>query len=374
MTSAIRLAVAVAAGLAASGCGNGDAHRASPAGRAFVEADRLFRTDASWLGADAAYSIPLAGDRVLWLFGDTFVATSARNVRSESKMVRNTVAIQAGADPRVASMAFRWGKGAGGGPESYFPDGDGGTWYWPGHGVRLAEGPLVVFLATIRGTPGEGLGFASAGWALAIVGDPSGDPADWKPRIVGGPAASFDAVPAAAVLREGAHVVGLAIKQNGTHSGALVRWPVALLARGDLAGAEWWAGPDRGWVAEARLGPGGPAFVIDDAGPECSLHRDARTGGFVHVASYGFGATTIGVRTASSLTGPWSAPTIAFRPPESDGPRPFVYAGKAHPELAAPTPDDLLVTYATNSFEFGDLFRPEGAVLYWPRFVAIRIR
>jgi hypothetical protein len=113
--------------------------------------------------------------------------------------------------------------------------------------------------------------------------------------------------------------------------------------------------------------------VIDDAGPECSLHFDARTGVFVHVATYGFGATTIGVRTAPSLTGPWSAPQTVFRPVESDGPRPFVYAGKAHPELTGPEPGDLVVTYATNSFEFGDLFGPAGAALYWPRFVAVRI-
>ena len=60
---------------------------------------------------------------------------------------------------------------------------------------------------------------------------------------------------------------------------------------------------------------------------------------------------------------------------ESDGPRPFVYAAKAHPELSGPEPDDFVVTYATNSFEFGDLFTPDGAKsLYWPRFVAVKIR
>ena len=61
-----------------------------------------------------------------------------------------------------------------------------------------------------------------------------------------------------------------------------------------------------------------------------------------------------------------------YRPPESNGPRPFVYAAKAHPELVGPEAADLVVTYATNSFEFDDLFTPQGArALYWPRFVLV---
>jgi len=92
------------------------------------------------------------------------------------------------------------------------------------------------------------------------------------------------------------------------------------------------------------------------------------------VASYGFGATEIGLRTALAPTGPWSAPAFVYRPPESDRPRPFVYAAKAHPELVGPEPTDLVVTYATNSFAFADLLTKQGEqILYWPRFVAVRI-
>ncbi len=151
----------------------------------------------------------------------------------------------------------------------------------------------------------------------------------------------------------------------------------AVLVTGDtdLAdSAEWWAGDGRGWVPEASLGEGGPAFVLDDAGSECSLHRDERSGWFIHIASYGFGASTIGLRTAPALTGPWSPPVVVYRPPESDGEQPLVYAAKAHPELAGPDAADLVVTYATNSLEFGDLFTREGACsLYWPRVVLVKI-
>ena len=345
----------------------------SHTGRAVPEADRIFRQEPRWLGADAALSIPLSENRILWLFGDTFVATSDTHLRSESEMIRNTVAIQKGKDPRTASIKFYWREDDDALPASFFPE-QGKQWYWPGHGVRLEKGPLIIFLYRMVATPGQDLGYSAIGYAVAIVHNPD-QPADrWNLEVFDVAPSGFDAIPATAALRDGAHVVALAIRQAGTHAGALVRFPVKALSKGDVSSAEWWAGDERGWVAEAALGDGGPAFVLEDAGSECSVHWDARTGSFVHVASYGFGASTIGVRTAPQLTGPWSSPITVYRPPESDDPSPFVYAAKAHPELIGPDASDLLITYATNSFELADLLTELGTQsLYWPRFVAVPI-
>jgi hypothetical protein len=344
-----------------------------PAGRAFTKAETLFHQDPRWMGADAALSIPLGNGRTVWLFGDTFVATTDAHVRSESAMVRNTVAIQTGEDPRTASITFHWRQDSDGLPASFFPE-RGENWYWPGHGIRLDEGPLVIFLYVLVATPGQGLGFASTSYAIAVIDNPDAPAETWHPRIVDIAPSTFDAVPATAVVQDGAYIVTVAIRQAGTHAGALVRYPTALLAEGVVDDPEWWAGDERGWVPESSLGASGPAFVLDDAGSECSLHWDERTGSFIHIASYGFGASTIGLRTAAELTGPWSSPVVVYGPPESDGPRPFVYAAKAHPELVGPNAADLVITYATNSFEFGDLFTPQGArSLYWPRFVLVRV-
>lgn len=358
----------------ATGCTSLQSPPIDPVGRAFTEAEALFHQDPLWLGADGALSVPLANERTLWLFGDTFVATSKAGLRSESEMVRNTVAIQTGDDPRSATMTFHWRQDSDGTPASFFPE-NGERWYWPGHGVRLDEGPLVLFLYAIIEKPGEGLGFANAGYAIAVIDNPDASPDRWNPRLVEATPGVFDVVPATAVVRDGDYIIAVAIRQEGTHAGALVRFATAQLAQGDISHAEWWAGEKRGWVSEDSLGVDGPAFVLDDAGSECSLHWDDRTGSFVHIASYGFGASTIGMRTAPELTGPWSSPGVVYRPPESDGPRPFVYAAKAHPELVGPGNADLVLTYATNSFEFGNLFTPEGASsLYWPRFVVVQMK
>jgi len=40
---------------------------------------------------------------VLWLFGDSFVASKRGQQRSDSRMIRNTLAIQTGYDPSGAS-------------------------------------------------------------------------------------------------------------------------------------------------------------------------------------------------------------------------------------------------------------------------------
>ncbi|HET6280341.1 MAG TPA: hypothetical protein VFH73_05230, partial [Polyangia bacterium] len=123
-----RLIGLIALGIGA--CGSAPATsptRPAVSAAAWPEAAELFHKEPRWLGADAAYSVPLGADRLLWLFGDTFIATSAANVRTESVMVRNTVAVQTGTDPVSAAITFHWRETATG-PKSFLPE-DGERWY-----------------------------------------------------------------------------------------------------------------------------------------------------------------------------------------------------------------------------------------------------
>src|SRR5262249_42558186 len=144
---------------------------------------------------------------------------------------------------------------------------------------------------------------------------------------------------------DGDQLVALAT-EGDWHDGRLARWPLASVAAGDLDHPQWWTGDT--WTDEIAL-TGPPAIVLPDGGSECSLHQ--QDGYWVYTASRGFGATTIAIRTAPALTGPWSDFGDVFRPPEDDVADPFVYAGKAHPFLSGP---GLVVTYADNSFTFSD--------------------
>lgn len=356
----MRVRVALAA-LLAAGCAD-DAWVPVVASETWPEADALFRNDPRWLGGDGAYSIPLGDERVLWLFGDSFVAKGNQPERSDSEMVRNTVAIQTGADPTAASLSFAWRTDPDGSPAPFFAD-QGDEWHWPGHGVRLPAGPLVVFLLVQRPSAG-GLGFEEAGWRVVTVDNPDDPPLAWKLSWHEG---SKAAALGTAALLDGDFVYATASARGSAHEGWLARFSSAELSQGKVAPA-WWGGASLGWGAAT------PAAIISDIGSECSVHFEPRVGAWLHVASRGFGATTIAVRSSKKLVGPWSPPEDVMTPPESHGPDPFVYAAKAHPELVAPSADDLVVTYATNSFDFAELFTPEGQEeLYWPRFVRLTL-
>lgn len=364
MRAAARVA---AAGLALVAACTGPGPAAAPEARPWPEAEAAFRTDPRWLGGDACYSVPLGEGRILWLFGDSFVDPAGSGDRRRSRMVRNTLAIQHGADPAAARVTFHWGEAGDGAPAAFFAD-DGEHGYWPLHGVRLEGGPLLLFQTVVRATPGEGLGFAIDGWRIRRIDGVDGEPARWRATALRPPPTPFPCTVGTAVWRDGDHVVALGTGGGAVHTGLLCRFAVAdLLA--DRVAPQWWNGS--AW-APADAAPG-PAFVMPEAGPECSLHRE-RDGSWLHVTSRGFGATTLALRSAPAPQGPWGELTPVYTPPESRGPRPFVYAGKAHPELDA-GPGWLAVTYAANAWDFAALFTPDGQrELYWPRFVRLRRR
>lgn len=347
--------------LAAIGCAASAPASVTFTAQPWPEADALFRRDPRWRGADAAFSISLGGARSLWLFGDTFVGTTG--MRRGAKMVRNTVAVQTGADPTHAEIAFQW-RGDDAQPASFFAE-ENDHWFWPGHGIRLKD-TLVVFLSSVHATPGQGLGFAVDGWRAAVVDNPDAPAAAWQPRFVTPQGAPAGFVVGQGVLRDGDWVTALAIREPGDHAAALVRWNADALAAGRIDEAQWWAGAARGWMPAPELG-GAPALVLADAGSECSVsaHRNE----LVHVSSLGFGATTIAVSLADHLEGPWSAAKTVFRPPESERAGAFVYAAKGHPELEGA---DLVMTYVANTMA-GLNALLDDETIYYPRFVRLTI-
>ena len=311
----------------------------------------LFHRDPRWLGSDGDYSVPLHDGRILWLFGDTLIATTPAHVRTAAAFVRNTVAIERGDNPVNASMRFYWGKSHGG-PRSYFPE-EGRRWFWPQHGIRLGRA-LLVFLDRVRETQGPpGFNFEGVGWRLAVIENPSSSPARWRVRVVIPPVALMRFEVGKALNRVGHYVVSLALGKRD--EGYLVRWRVADLAAGSVDRAQWWQS-GHGWRSATARG-GAPTPIIRDAGPECSLTFDPMLDRWVLVRSQGFGSTTIVASFARKIEGPWSRQRLVFRPPESNEANPNVYAAKGHPEL---TGADLVVTYATNT-----------ATDSYPRFVRL---
>jgi hypothetical protein len=330
---------------------------------AWREADRLFRGDPHWRGADVASSVDVGGGRTLWLFGDTWIDPSGNGTRQGAHMVSNSLGVQEGSDPSTARMSFHWGRAADGGPDAFFPDRDGES-LWFGSGVRV-EDRLVLFLGrTVRNT-GSGLGFDHVGWTAMLVENPDDEPPAWRLRALTTPPNPFGIlVGFAASFRMGDHVYALGSPNPlKTHPIFAVRWPVHRVRQGELADPEWWAGERVGWVADTSSVQRWPLF--DHAQTELTVHQDPGTGRLLAVHTQGFGSADIVMRAAPTLTGPWSAPRMIYRPPEYYRHQVMIYAGKAHPHLAGA---DLALTYATNSFRFADHADPS---IYFPRFVRL---
>lgn len=318
------------------------------------EADKLFRSDPRWLGADGAFSLDLGNGRVLWLFGDTFVARRRGDTRKDAAFVHNTVAIQTGYDPSHASIRFYWRmrKGA---PSEIYPS-EGHVWMWPSGGIRVG-GKLLLFCTRVA-TEGKkkSLGFRLAGWNAYIVARPQEEPPAWTLEKVAEDRGNV--IMASAVLREGGFVYLFGTSEP-EHDLYLARCSINEIERGRFDALEWWSGSS--WqVSESERDP-----VMHAVGTEASVQRSPR-GGYLEINSRGFGATDIVMRTAPRLEGPWSAPQTIYRPPESDCANAFVYAGKSHRELLG---GDIVITYASN----GDDERlAKDMSIYFPRFVRVQ--
>ena len=322
------------------------------------EADQLFRSDPRWRGGDAAFSVDLGDGRVLWMFGDSFVAKKAGATRRQSAFIRNSVAIQTGYDPSHATIKF-YSAMRRGNPADFAPP-EGATWFWPLHGIRL-ENRLLLFYVRMASDPNKNsLGFQSVGWNAFMVDDPDAEPSKWKPRKLKGPEAQGKMLVGMSVIRDGEHVYAFVLN-DVEHHAYLLRWLVSEAIAGRLSSPQWWCGAGEGW----QENPAHRQMVIRNAGSEFSVQRDPHGGGFIEVNTAGFGATTIVFRRAPRPEGAWSEPQMLYRPPESDAPDAFVYGGKGHPELSGA---DLIVTYTANG---SDERLVTDMSIYFPRFVRV---
>lgn len=110
-----------------------------------------------WAGGDQASTVALPDGRILWLFGDTLLATpSATGTPTDVRMSHSSLLIQ-------DAGCFEPVNGPGGG--SVIPDPSADTWYWPQQAVVDGD-RLWVTALRVRGDSGS-LDFALQGVDLA---------------------------------------------------------------------------------------------------------------------------------------------------------------------------------------------------------------
>lgn len=345
--------IAIASCFCLASCGDSSPIRSA---ERWPEADLLFQRDPRWIGGDGAYSCDLGKDRVLWLFGDSLIAKDASRSREKSWFIRNSIAIQRGYDPTNAMIGFSWGT-RDGHPGSFFPE-DGSAWFWPGACMRTGK-VLVIFGQWLVKSGAGQFGFHASGTAAFVVDNPDDEPAAWH-AVDAHPPAQGDAL----ILGTAGFATAEYIYAYGgigpTHDYALARFATADAQKADLSHGEFYTAGQ--WSAATAV----PSPIFANGAPESSVYFEPKRSEYLMFQSEGFGATTLAVRSAPAPEGPWSAPHSFIRPPESYEEGAFVYAGKAHPELAGA---DAVVTYVPSRLE--DDPRPSPDDYYYPHFVKV---
>ena len=329
--------------------------------------DRLFQRTNGWTGADGDFAVSLTNGLVLWLFSDTYIGEVRDGHRVHGAMVNNSAAWQHGLDPASARVEFFHGRAADGKPASLIIPADGHGWFWLFDAV-MVRGILYLFLQQIEHTDTASVfGFRQTGAWLGEVANPLDPPDRWRitqrrlpfAHFGGGVNQDFGS----AVLATNGFVYIYGVREHpGTDK-------QMILARApDLGLADFTAWQFRtatGWTNDIAA----VANLCPELASEYSVSRLPALGRYVLVCTENGMSEKIVVRTAPEPWGPWSAPTVVYRCPDTSwGGRIFCYAGKAHPMLAT-NPNELIVTYAANSYDMAQVM--QDARLYWPRFVKI---
>jgi hypothetical protein len=329
-----------------------------------------------WLGADAAYSIPLSEGKSLWLFGDTFVGGRSATVRTDhSPMPRNSIGISQ-CDHQRCTIDYFWTRMYRPHPRAFF-DLAGADWFWPLDGF-IAQGKLYVVLEEMR-TAGTGaFGFANNGITLATIANFHDSPSQWKiqyQKVLAGDMA----VPGVAVvagqpnfnpypkdLGGAAWVYFFTLRKLDHHSElALTRLPIDRLDRAAqtaggwqyLSGNENW----QAWMTHGTL-PDDAKTVMHAGYTEFTVRYHAAEAKWVAVApSTVLGEGRAVYSLAPAIDGPWQEQQTLLLYPEMKKDNPdhtanlICYAAKEHPEFEST--GSLMLTYACNSLVEEEVFK-----------------
>jgi hypothetical protein len=320
------------------------------------EADQLFRRDPRWRGGDGAWSIDLGNARSLWIFGDSFIDPEGET-RESSFFIRNSIAIQQGADPTTADMTFYWQTTAQGQPTAYFPN-SGNIWYWGGAGAVI-DNKVVLFQQGNQLDAQNNV--VRAPTRAVLIGNYTGDPSTWTQQwydvppdpsgYIWGPHYAFT---------YGSHLYVYATRPPAATGGsantaALLRFTKSNAKVGNFTKPQWWTGSQ--YVVDGQ-----PATLWDPS-TQYSVH--ALPSG-EHLAIMGGIAYGPGLfATAPDRSGPFSPFQTFYVPPESswggDGGGVLNYLWHAHPQL---TGAPVVATYSTHGL---NVLQDESP--YYPKFV-----
>ena len=339
---------------------------ATPAG----DLDAIFARQKGWVGADGNYSVQIAPDRILWFYSDTWIGEIAGGRRENCVLVNNSVGVQTG-ERGESRVEFFWGTTAAGKPAALFVPDDGHGWFWL-FGGTFAGGRLHLLLWQMEKASGPAaFAFRNVAVWHAEVTNPQDPPPQWRTTLRKLPFTELSpdrrVLFGSAVLSHDDQVYVYGVDERPLDKSFGRRMILARVGTGEMATFDRWRfWSADGWASDfRRVQP-----LAAGMATEYSVTRMAAWGKFVAVTSDVFLSPNIVARVAEEPWGPWSEPVPLYTCQEPTWSKSiFCYAGKAHASLSSP--GELVISYAANSSDFGELF--SNPRLYWPRFVRVKV-
>jgi len=334
--------------------------------------DALFERHSGWTGADGAYSVALADDKFLWLFGDTWYGEVREGRHLDAVIIRNSIAIQRGRMSAGASMQFYTGRSPAGSSRAFIQPDDNRGWFWIYDGI-IAGQELYLFLVRIESTADrESFGFKIVGSQLGHVANPGDVPANWRlarHRIPWGRfSAAGDTLFGSSLLKADKHIYIYGTTEDVDGE---IRRKSMILARvpeTELDQFDQWRFYSAGkWSTDFNQSSG----LCRDMANEFSVSYLPAIDKYIVVYTEKGFSKNIAMRLAPDPWGPWSAPRRIYACPEAERSQDvFCYGAKGHPDLSS-APDEIIITYVANSLDFAKV--AGDATLYRPRFLRVRI-
>ncbi|MHC4596101.1 MAG: protein kinase domain-containing protein [Planctomycetota bacterium] len=339
------------------------------ASRPLPEYDALFTRTEGWTGGDAVYSVALADDITLWLYGDTWIGDVVDGRHNGATMVNNTIGLQRGKDPTTASVKFFWGTTKEGKPAAFIRPTDGTGWFWIGDGI-VADGKLYLFAGQIVKTDEKGTwGFKYIETWLVEVENPHDEPLAWRVRQY--------KIPYGRYSKDGNLFFGSAVMRDGDFVyiyGSSEDWSKGMGGRSMIIArvrfdemtdfGKWRFFSDGNWQSDMA----GICEHFDGTADGFSVCYQPAIKQYVVVYTENGLSENIMMRFSPTPVGPWSSAYKVFECPEVEWHETyFCYAAKAHSEISKK--GELIVTYVCNSTDFWKM--AADTRIYRPRFLRI---
>jgi hypothetical protein len=310
-------------------------------------------TGGGWTGADSAYSVPLPGNAIAWIYSDTFLGTvNADHSRpTDSPFIHNSLVVV-----RKGTMTTVTG-GTAAAPESLatVPGGDENSdWYWAGDGTVEGDHLRVMLLEFVKTGDGA-FDFAFKGSAVASVNVHSLKLESITPLPSGGIEWG------SAILEDRGYTYIHGVEDlSSTKYMHLARVRTNQVT--DASAWSYWTGS--AWSPDVTAS----ARIMDGVANEYSVTMFEGKYTLVTGDSTVPLSPDVVMYQSSSPTGPFTAKTKLYTAPEPAG-NIFVYNAKAHPEYGSA--NTLAISYNVNSFDTDDVYA--NVDNYRPRYVDVTV-